>query len=55
MFSTPEEYFKEIRNDQNLRLPVIKDDLQHHAVGCYTAEAEIKKNNRLSESCTGYC
>ncbi len=50
MFSTPEEYFKEIRNNQNLRLPVIKDDLQHHARGCYTAEAEIKKNNRLSES-----
>ena len=50
MFSTPEEYFKEIRNDQNLRLPVIKDDLQHHARGCYTAEAEIKKNNRLSEN-----
>jgi alpha-mannosidase len=50
MFSTPEKYFKEIRNDQELRLPVINDDLQHHARGCYTAEAEIKKNNRLAES-----
>ena len=43
VFSTPEKYFKEIRNDNSLNLPVIKDDLQHHAVGCYTAEADIKK------------
>jgi alpha-mannosidase len=50
IFSTPEKYFKEIRYDQNLQLPVINDDLQHHARGCYTAEAEIKKNNRLAES-----
>jgi alpha-mannosidase len=48
-YSTPESYFKEIRGDKNLNLPVIKDDLQHHAVGCYTAESEIKKGNRLSE------
>ena len=50
LFSTPEKYFNEIRNNKNLTLPVIKDDLQHHAVGCYTAEAEIKKSNRLSET-----
>ncbi|MFZ2340425.1 MAG: glycoside hydrolase family 38 C-terminal domain-containing protein [Bacteroidales bacterium] len=50
IFSTPEKYFAEIRTDKSLNLPVIKDDLQHHAVGCYTAEAEIKKNNRLSEA-----
>ena len=50
LFSTPEKYFKEIRNDNSLNLPVIKDDLQHHAVGCYTAEADIKKYNRLSET-----
>jgi alpha-mannosidase len=28
----------------------VKDDLQHHAVGCYTAEGEIKKGNRQSET-----
>jgi alpha-mannosidase len=50
LFSTPEKYFIEIRNDKSLNLPVVKDDLQHHAVGCYTAEAEIKKSNRLSEA-----
>jgi alpha-mannosidase len=49
-FSTPERYFKEIREDKNLNLPVVKDDLQHHATGCYTAESEIKKGNRHSEA-----
>lgn len=49
-FSTPERFFKEVRNEKNLNLPVVNDDLQHHAVGCYTAEAEIKKNNRLAET-----
>ena len=49
-FGSPERYFKEIRNDKNLNLPVVKDDLQHHAVGCYTAESAIKKGNRQSEA-----
>lgn len=49
-FSTPEKYFEEIRNNRDLDLPVVKDDLQHHAPGCYTAECEIKKGNRKSEA-----
>jgi alpha-mannosidase len=49
-YSTPDRYFKEIRNDKSIILPVVKDDLQHHAVGCYTAEAAIKKGNRTSEA-----
>jgi alpha-mannosidase len=49
-YSTPEKYFKEIMADESLNLPVVKDDLQHHAVGCYTAESEIKKGNRQSET-----
>jgi alpha-mannosidase len=49
-FSTTDNYFKEVRNDKNLNLPVVKDDLQHHAVGCYTAESAIKKGNRQSEA-----
>ena len=50
LFSTPEKYFKEIRRENQLDLPVIRDDLQHHAVGCYTAESVIKKGNRSSET-----
>ena len=49
-FSTTDNYFEEIRKDKNLKLPVVNDDLQHHAVGCYTAEWEIKKGNRISEA-----
>ncbi len=50
LFSTPEQYFREMRGDRNLKLPTVIDDLQHHAVGCYTAESEIKKGNRASEA-----
>ena len=49
-YSTPENYFKVIRADKKLNLPIVKDELQHHAVGCYTAESEIKKGNRQSEA-----
>ena len=49
-FSTTDNYFKEVRAQKNLKLPVVKDDLQHHAVGCYTAESAIKKGNRQSEA-----
>lgn len=50
LFSTTDRYFKELRGAGNLNLPVVSDDLQHHAVGCYTAESEIKKGNRQSEA-----
>ena len=49
-YSTPDHYFEEVRTDKDLKLPVVKDDLQHHAVGCYTAESAIKKGNRQSEA-----
>lgn len=47
VYSSPEEYFV----SQSLEnLPVIKDDLQFHAKGCYSACSEIKKNNRYAEN-----
>jgi alpha-mannosidase len=49
-YSTPDKYFNQLRKNTSINLPVVNDDLQHHAVGCYTAESEIKKNNRLSEA-----
>jgi alpha-mannosidase len=48
-YSTIEKYFEVVRA-KNLKLPVVKDDLQHHAVGCYSADGIIKKYNRLSEA-----
>ena len=48
-FSTTDNYFKEVRKEKTTNIPVVKDDLQHHAVGCYTADSGIKKGNRQSE------
>lgn len=49
-FSTTDRYFNEIRSKGELNIPVVTDDLQHHSVGCYTAESAIKKGNRQSEA-----
>ncbi|MCF6356956.1 MAG: glycosyl hydrolase-related protein, partial [Draconibacterium sp.] len=49
-YSTNDKYFEDIRADTNLKIPVVNDDLQHHSVGCYTIESEIKKGNRQSET-----
>ena len=49
VFSTPDLYFAEVRTTHGDDLPVVKDDLQMHAIGCYTAESEIKKTNRSAE------
>ncbi|MBQ8441295.1 MAG: alpha-mannosidase [Clostridia bacterium] len=32
------------------KLPVLREDLQYHAKGCYSAMSEIKANNRRSEN-----
>jgi alpha-mannosidase len=50
LFSTPDRYFDEIQHMTGLDLPVVQSDLEHHAVGCYTANSEIKKNNRTAET-----
>jgi len=50
IYSTPDRYFKEIRDGEERSLPVVSDDLQHHAPGCYTADSAIKKGNRQSET-----
>lgn len=46
--SSPNKYFEEIEK-QKLQLPVWKDDLQHHASGCYSTISEIKASNRKAE------
>jgi alpha-mannosidase len=51
IYSTPDRYFAEMRaRIDSLTVPVVDDDLQHHSVGCYTAVASIKKENRESEA-----
>jgi alpha-mannosidase len=48
LFSSPDQYFASIEGQAD-RLPVVKDDLQHHASGCYSAHWEVKANNRKAE------
>lgn len=46
-YSTPDEYFKAVDTDN---LPIIADELQHHARGCYSACTSIKTGNRKCEN-----
>jgi alpha-mannosidase len=49
IYSSPQQFFEEIepRND---RLPVVREELQHHASGCYAAHSAVKQLNRESEN-----
>jgi len=49
IFSTPNKYFADMR-EKDLPFPVVHDDLQHHASGCYSAHSGIKKWNREAEN-----
>ena len=46
-YSSPNEYFTQL---EKAELPVLKDELQHHASGCYTTMMEIKSLNRKAEA-----
>jgi alpha-mannosidase len=49
VFSSPDQFFAEVtRNGHSF--PVVHDDLQHHASGCYAAHSAIKRWNRQSEN-----
>jgi len=47
VYATVDDYFRDVNRD-GLRL--IHDDLQHHAIGCYTACTYVKKANRTAEN-----
>lgn len=48
LFSSPVAFFDALKR-KGTPLPVVRDDLQYHAVGCYSAHSEIKANNRRAE------
>lgn len=48
IFSSPERYFEEVRQ-RSLDWPVVRDELQHHSRGCYTALSRVKRENRRAE------
>lgn len=47
-FSSPQAYFDAIRADAQ-HLPTVAEELQYHAVGCYSVVSAIKRGNRQAE------
>ncbi|MGC9360849.1 MAG: alpha-mannosidase [Anaerolineae bacterium] len=47
-FSSPQAYFDEVRKTPQ-EFPTVRDELQHHARGCYSVLARIKQENRRAE------
>ena len=47
--STLDEFFSQLKASGS-DFPVVQDDLQHHASGCYSVHSAIKKYNRISEN-----
>ncbi len=47
-FSSPDTFFEELCLTP-LELPVWREDLQHHASGCYSATSMVKQLNRRAE------
>lgn len=50
IYSGVDEYFDYIRENENENIPTLKEDLQHHASGCYSANSKIKRLNRRAEN-----
>ncbi|MDY0290135.1 MAG: glycoside hydrolase family 38 C-terminal domain-containing protein [Sphaerochaeta sp.] len=48
-FATPAQFFSDVAKS-GVHLPVIKEDLQHHASGCYSVHSEVKRMNRKAEN-----
>lgn len=49
IFSTTEAFFENVRKS-GVTVPVVRDNLQHHAVGCYSAHSGVKRLNRIAEN-----
>jgi len=49
VMSSPDTYFDELRRE-NVLLPVWKNELQHHASGCYSTHSRSKKLHREAEN-----
>jgi alpha-mannosidase len=48
VMAAPPTYFADVRAD-GVEFPVVHDELQHHARGCYAAHSGIKRWNRRAE------
>lgn len=48
-FSSPQAYFDAVRPDAE-ELPTVAEELQYHAVGCYSVMSAIKRGHRQAEN-----
>jgi alpha-mannosidase len=48
VFSSPQAYFDAIAGQAG-RLPAVRDELQIHAIGCYSANSLLKRSHRQAE------
>lgn len=48
-FSSPDAFFKDLCLEM-VDIPIWRDDLQHHASGCYSATSLVKQLNRRTEN-----
>ncbi len=46
-YASPDTYFEEC---ENVEMPLVNEDLQHHASGCYSANSHVKEMNRRAET-----
>ncbi len=49
-FSSPDSFFEVLKEQGTDALKIWKDELQHHASGCYSAMSQIKMLNRQAEN-----
>jgi len=49
VMSSPDEYFEQLRAE-GVSLPVWKNELQHHASGCYSTHSRSKRLHRQAEN-----
>ncbi len=47
-FSSPDAYFTAVEPEADA-LPIVQDELQFHAVGCYSANSALKRSHRQAE------
>lgn len=49
VYSTPDAFFQAAES-KDWPIPIVQNELQHHASGCYAAHSGIKRWNRLGEN-----
>jgi alpha-mannosidase len=53
IFDTPDGFF-ERASASGMPFPTVHDELQHHAVGCYSAHSGVKRLNRRAENALNF-